>query len=447
MLKSVMALQKPPGTLFLDGQMNKPVRDKLDISTARNGLIEDFLKAHETFDLPEPLNWLLMLDGDCIVHPGTLHRLSSWNRAAVGALCVTRYKPYQPVVYRGLCKETAPDMRSYYVQWKEVLAYAKKHPGLVTTHGFALLDPAPEDALHQVDWTGSHCFLIHRSVYEKLEPPWFVNASNPQHGSGSDRLFFEKVVKAGFGVYVDYSVVAGHLAEISLGLADFAAWQSISMEQSPTPVEHYVGDDTVHAVDEKDAEWYDKEFLNHPHFSKPYEKSAWWPLWSAAIEVLKANESKVILDLGCGPGQVGHAIWDNLPSLEFYVGLDFSPARIAQAETLLETSYPGERREGIRFVCGDVYEPESLIESTKYDTVLMTEFLEHVTRDLEIMERVKPGTLVVATVPDFLYEGHVRAFSSVEDVRERYGHLLEDMHVEGVKRAGGYWFLFWGVRA
>lgn len=231
MLMSVMGLEKPPGTPFIDGGMGTPGRQKLDIASARNGLCEDFLRLHEEIGQEDPFNWLFMIDGDAVLHHKTMHRLSTWEKPLVGALCVIRYKPYAPVVYRGLVKETAPDMRAYRVQMGEVREWVMAHPELVSTTGFGLLDPAPEDALHAVDWTGTHCLLIHRTVLEKVPAPWFVNASSVKYGSGSDRLFFERCAEYGIQAYVDYSVVAGHEANMILGMADFMAWQSITIEE------------------------------------------------------------------------------------------------------------------------------------------------------------------------------------------------------------------------
>ena len=105
-----------------------------------------------------------------------------------------------------------------------------------------MLEEPPEDALHEVDWTGSHCFLVHRSVFEAINPPWFENHSNVRWGSGSDRIFFEKVKAAGFQPRVDYSVVAGHEATMVLGMADFMAWQAISVLDTETAGESEEGD-------------------------------------------------------------------------------------------------------------------------------------------------------------------------------------------------------------
>ena len=233
LLESVMGMEKPAGTVWLNGGMGTPGRQKMSIAEARNGLIEDFLVLHEKVGRKKPFQFLLMVDGDAVLHRGTLVRLQSWNKMIVGALCVTRYRPYQPVVYRGVCTETAADMRSYYIQWEEVREWVLKYPALMKLGGPALLAPCPEDALHKVDWTGSHCMLIHRSVFETVEPPWFEMASRVKHGSGSDRLFGEKCKAAGIPTWVDYSVVAGHEANMVLGMADFMAWQSISMEEKP----------------------------------------------------------------------------------------------------------------------------------------------------------------------------------------------------------------------
>ena len=47
MLESVMRLLKPPGTEYLNAAMGRPGLQKLNISEARNYIIEEFLTAHE----------------------------------------------------------------------------------------------------------------------------------------------------------------------------------------------------------------------------------------------------------------------------------------------------------------------------------------------------------------------------------------------------------------
>jgi hypothetical protein len=52
------------------------------------------------------------------------------------------------------------------------------------------------------------------------------------------------------------------------------------------------------------------------------------------------------------------------------------------------------------FVCANAYTSE-LFHTLDYDLVVSTEFFEHVKEGLAIIERIRPGTWVYATVPNF----------------------------------------------
>jgi len=90
------------------------------------------------------------------------------------------------------------------------------------------MDPRPDDALVPVSFTSTSCTLIHRSVLEATEDPWFL-WDDDFNGGGEDRRFFESATKAGFTPYVDRSCIVGHLGgDVPTGAADFMAWSSVS---------------------------------------------------------------------------------------------------------------------------------------------------------------------------------------------------------------------------
>jgi ubiquinone/menaquinone biosynthesis C-methylase UbiE len=102
-----------------------------------------------------------------------------------------------------------------------------------------------------------------------------------------------------------------------------------------------------------------------------------------------------------------------------YVGLDFSPKRVEQArQTCPECE----------FVAADVFQTD-VLEKLDYDCVLMMEFLEHVDRDLEVLQRVHQGTVLLGTVPDFAARGHVRHFKNEAEVRQRYEPMFRELDV------------------
>jgi hypothetical protein len=100
------------------------------------------------------------------------------------------------------------------------------------------------------------------------------------------------------------------------------------------------------------------------------------------------------------------------------------------------------------FICGDALSSD-VFEKLGYDVVVTTEFLEHVEEDLAIIDRIRAGTKVYATVPNFPYEAHVRHFKSVEEVVARYTSRLNNLRVDQFPfgSRGMSFFLFQGVRS
>ncbi len=215
-LKSLFILRTPGGFIFKD----QPGKQGVD--AAHNQLVEWFLYSTK-------LEWMFMLDSDACLHSLTLQRLMSWEKPLVSALAFGRQAPHVPIVYSE--ERTTIDGQ---VEWhcclQAVTAWLGKHPQLCAVNSPAVLVDRPDDALFQVARTGTHCTLVHRSVLEAIEPPWFKRFGRGHRaGAGSDFYFHGKAIKAGFESFVDLSVVAGHLlGNWCLGPLDFLAWSSIS---------------------------------------------------------------------------------------------------------------------------------------------------------------------------------------------------------------------------
>lgn len=219
LLRSLVGLRGPG-----DGGYIFTAAEGLAVEQARNLLVERFLAT--------PAQWLLFLDRDAIVHPLTAIRLMSWNVPIVAALAFTRAKPHAPTVYAGANPEEAGrEMVGFRVNWDETRAWLLGHAALQTDDPVVLAE-RPDDALTPVDFTGMHCTLIRRDVLEGLLPgPWFqrVHPVGGPRGAGEDYWFCRKAAEAGFGIFVDRSVQAGHLAgDSSIGGLSFLAWDAIT---------------------------------------------------------------------------------------------------------------------------------------------------------------------------------------------------------------------------
>lgn len=137
---------------------------------------------------------LLMLDVDHIHPSDIITRLAKWvlldpDIKVVSGLNFRRGMPFDPVcrIYGEGVDPTEPTM---IVNW--------------------------EQGLIKVDEVGGGSLLVHRSVFETLEPPWFYNVYDEVWANswpGEDIGFSRKCAKAGIGLYVDTTTTSPHCTE------------------------------------------------------------------------------------------------------------------------------------------------------------------------------------------------------------------------------------------
>jgi len=159
----------------------------------------------------------------------------------------------------------------------------------------------------------------------------------------------------------------------------------------------------------KNVEFYDEVFATTEHYQGPPERSPYMPLWYEAINAIR--DYLRVLDAGCGPGQFGEVC---KRTGHEYLGLDYSPKAIELAN----------KKGWGDYIQVDLEKDHTWIRRGEYDVFTALEFLEHVDKDLEIIEAIPSGRCVVISGPDYLTEEHLRAFSSLDDFRNRYGLYL-----------------------
>jgi cyclopropane fatty-acyl-phospholipid synthase-like methyltransferase len=169
---------------------------------------------------------------------------------------------------------------------------------------------------------------------------------------------------------------------------------------------------------EEPAEFYDDL---HGRIDRSETKHHYSRLFNEICRALRAHGSRSVLEVGCGSGILACMIIEHGLS---YRGFDFSRNAVANA------SRHSGRPEF--FSVGNAL--DSSMYCAEYDTVVCTEVLEHVDRDLEVIEKWKSGAWCICSVPNFDYEGHVRFFRTANDVSGRYGDLIEIAHVNRVTR-------------
>ncbi len=200
----------------------------LPIAMARTLLVQELL----TTDF----EYILMVDLDAQLHPGTIKRLLSWDVPIIGALAFLKECPVMPA-WDLLSKVDRESFDPNRVSVRHLFAidrtreWLEAHPEMIVDEA-AILSDRPSDALVKLDGghVGAHCLLVHRDVFDQVPPPWFQGTNDlARFGTGEDVFFVRRVQERGFEAYIDLSVQAGHLnGETSIGARSFMAWDALT---------------------------------------------------------------------------------------------------------------------------------------------------------------------------------------------------------------------------
>ena len=172
---------------------------------------------------------------------------------------------------------------------------------------------------------------------------------------------------------------------------------------------------------EQGADFYDETFRKNNHWQKHYTESHYYPLWLLTADRMLRSGSTSVLDIGCGPGQVAMLLRDK--GIRQYLGIDFSRERIQQARKVCPE---------LEFVEADIFQSD-LLRTRQYDTVICLEFLEHVERDLEVIEQIQPGSRFFGSVPNFPSSGHVRHFVDEAAAGQRYSPYFDAFRIDAIR--------------
>lgn len=177
---------------------------------------------------------------------------------------------------------------------------------------------------------------------------------------------------------------------------------------------------------EKGAEYYDEAVVRMGAYCQHYTEADHYPLWSVLVDRLRHTQVESVLEVGCGPGRLALYLCDKRVS--HYLGFDFSPVNVEWAKRNCPE---------FDFVVANALET-NLFQDQGYDTVICTEVLEHIERDLDVIEQIRNGTRFYGTVPNFGGKSHVRHFTSTQEVFDRYNSYFQNFSVDEFLGTGKY---------
>jgi hypothetical protein len=155
----------------------------------------------------------IFMDTDQVYHPLTITRLLSHRLPVVGALVHRRYPPFDSLMLRVI---EGPQFNRY-----------------------DSIDEWKEGELVEVDATGGGCLMFDMQVFRKMPRPWFRDDKAPEGlpPIGEDIGFCQDLKAAGYKIFVDTSVPAGHLTTMIVNRQTNRLYRAMKGEQQKKSLE------------------------------------------------------------------------------------------------------------------------------------------------------------------------------------------------------------------
>lgn len=177
------------------------------------------------------------------------------------------------------------------------------------------------------------------------------------------------------------------------------------------------------------AEW--TEYAEHYTKLNPFVLS----LFHAALKWVRRKDKRTaICELGCGSGQFANMLFDN--GYLAYTGVDFS----GQAIDLAKKANP---KHAGSFICADAFRFLQTCKKESSSLFILFEVLEHIQKDVALLNMLPSGSTVIFSVPSFKSFNHVRTFASLDEIKKRYTMLtlLEHVEIPAGKNADKVYYL------
>ena len=172
------------------------ITERVMVDQARNCLTDTFLKG--------PTEYLFWMDSDMTFPPDTLVKLFDVMEKKEAKVTTGVY--YQRKGENMPCIWS----RGEQVESGELTGMATKK-GLENKYSgsFLVISPDKKEPF-EVHAAGFGCVLVHRSVFEMMDRPWFQFINNI---CSEDFYFFVKVHELGFKVWADPTIDLGHIGD------------------------------------------------------------------------------------------------------------------------------------------------------------------------------------------------------------------------------------------
>lgn len=169
------------------------------------------------------------------------------------------------------------------------------------------------------------------------------------------------------------------------------------------------------------SDYYDNMYATDDRTFERPRSSPYYPLFAKVARLVREERPGSVLEVGCGSGVLAEML---IAAGVRYQGFDISPVAIEKARA---------RNPQGQFCLADATDPAAY--RIAYDAVVCCEVLEHIEGDQAAVARWKSGSICICSVPNFDYESHVRFFRSDEQVRQRYGGLLDIQRIDRVAKS------------
>ncbi len=175
---------------------------------------------------------------------------------------------------------------------------------------------------------------------------------------------------------------------------------------------------------EKTSVFYDEMMKKNWHHRDTFFK-IYKPLYDKVVENIPKDT--FIIDVGCGSGRFTKVLEEAGFSKDLYLGIDFSGEAIKRAK---------EWNPGFNFEKANIFRDDVKKYYKKDALYIMLEVLEHITHDLQVLKKIPVGAQIIASVPDFGADAHVRHFKSMKAVVSRYSSVIKIEKEDMIKGQG-----------